>query len=146
MKDTPSPSCSRRNLWAALLQEYLVLRGALAGEPGYRLSDLAHLQDSELAQITPVVNPDFQIFVDQGHVCGRSRKTQTTQQLFQTTHENLTAFNLFNGRNHLGDIGSRVAAELGWDEGEGFAHVRQLFLSLASSRVCLPSAPPEAGE
>jgi len=43
----------------------------------------------------------------------------------------------------LGEIGQAVSQEMDWDEARGFAHARDLFLSLASRQVCIPrDAPP----
>ena len=135
-------TCSRRNLWRALLQEIFVIRGSVKGGQGRRLSDLGSLPDDQLAQVRPIVNPDCEIFVDQGHVWGRFKKTEATVKLFPPQKENLAIFNLFNGRHRLGEIGSLLAQEMGWDEVRAFAHVRDLFLSLVSRLVCVPKDPP----
>lgn len=135
-------TCSRRNLWRALLQEIFVIHGSVKGRQGRRLSELGSLPDDQLAQVRPIVNPDCEIFVDHGHVWSRFKKTEATVKLFPPEKENLTAFNLFNGTHRLGEIGSLLAQEMGWDEVRAFAHVRDLFLSLVSRLVCVPKDPP----
>jgi len=135
-------TCSRRDFWRALLQEFFVIYGSAKGGQGGRLSELGSLPDDQLAQVRPIVNPDCEIFVDQGHVWSRFKKTQATVKLFPPEKENLMAFNLFNGRHCLGEIGSLLAQEMGWDEVRAFAHVRDLFLSLVGRLVCVPRDPP----
>ena len=139
-------TCSRRNLWRALLQEVFVIYGSVKGRQGRRLSELGSLPDDQLAQVRPIVNPDCEIFVDQGHVWTRFKKTEATVKLFPPRKENLVAFNLFNGRHRLGEIGSLLAQEMGWDEVRAFAHARDLFLSLVSRLVCVPRDPPDPDE
>lgn len=135
-------TCSRRDFWRALLQEFFVIYGSAKGGQGGRLSELGSLPDDQLAQVRPTVNPDCEIFVDQGHVWSKNKKTEVITKLFPTDEENLTAFNLFNGRHRLGEIGERLSQEMGWDEVTAFAHVRDLFLSLVSRLVCVPKDPP----
>jgi hypothetical protein len=145
MKQPPrdlSFTCSRRNFWRALLQEIFVIYGSVKGGQGGRLSELGSLSDDQLAQVRPIVNPDCEIFVDQGHVWSRFKKTEATVKLFPLEKENLAAFNLFSGRHSLGEIGSLLAQEMCWDEVTSFAHVRDLFLSLVSRLVCVPKDPP----
>ena len=139
-------TCSRRRLLPALFQEMAVLLGLFKGGQGGRLSDLSALPDDQLALISPIVNPDCEIFVDQGHVCSRFKRTQAAQQLFPMEREYLAAFNLFNGQYTLGEIGVRLSQEMGWEEARGFAHARDLFLSLVRRLVCVPKDPPEADE
>ena len=139
-------TCSRRRLLPALFQEMAVILGSLKGGQGGRLSDLGSLPDDQLAQIRPIVNPDYEILAHQGHVCSRSRRTQTALKLFPREREYLVAFNLFNGQHNLGEIGVRLSQEMGWDEAKGFAHARDLFLFLARRLVCVPKDPPEFNE
>jgi hypothetical protein len=135
-------TCSRRDLWRALLQEVFVIYGSVKGGQGGRLSELGNLPDDQLAQVRPIVNPDCEIFVDQGYVWSRFKKTEATVKLFPPEKENLAAFNLFNGRHRLGEIGECLSQEMGWDEVTAFTHVRDLFLSLVSRLVCVPKDPP----
>ena len=133
--------CSRRNLWRALLQEAFVTQDALRGQPGFRLSELGSLPDEQLAQIRPIVNPEYEIFVEEGYVCSRYKKTKATQKLFPLKRENVVAFDLFNGQHSLAEVGARLAQEMGWDEARGFAHARDLFLSLVERLACVPANP-----
>ena len=94
-------SCSRRTFFRALLQELIVTGGSVKGGQGYRLSELGSLPDDQLAQVRPMVNPEHEIFVDQGQVCSRARKTGATLVLFPMDRENLAVFNLFDGRHSL---------------------------------------------
>ena len=134
---------TRRQFWRALLQEMFVTRGTLQGKPGGRLSELGSLPDDRLAQITPIINPECEIFVDQNHVWSRHKKTGATTKLFPMERENLAAFNLFNGSYTLGQVAQSVSQELGWDAAQASAHVRELFLLLVSHMVCVPRDPPE---
>lgn len=136
-------TCSRRQFWQALLQEVFVVYGSFKGRPAYQLSELGSLPDDQLAEVRPIVNPDHEIFVDQGHVWSRCKKTEATLKLFPTEKENLVAFDLFDGRHSLGEIGERLSQEMDWDEARGFAHARDLFLPLVSCLVCVPRDPLE---
>jgi hypothetical protein len=138
--------CSRRRFWLALLQEIFVIQGSFKGGQDCRLSELGSLPDHQLAHIKPVVHPDCEIFVDQGHVWSRCKKTEVTLKLFPIGQANLLAFNMFDGRHGLDEIGERLSQEMGWDQAAGFAHVRDLFLSLARSLVCVPGNPLDADE
>lgn len=139
-------TCSRRNFWRALLQEGFVILSSFKGRLAYQLSELGSLPDDQLAQVRPIVNPDHEIFVDQGHVWSRCKKTEATLKLFSTEKENLVAFDLFDGRHTLGEIGERLSQEMDWDEVRGFAHVRDLLLSLVSRLVCVPANPLDPDE
>jgi hypothetical protein len=139
-------TCSRRQFWRALLQEGFVILGSFKGGLAYQLSELGSLPDDQLAQVRPVVNSDHEIFVDQGYVWSKCKKTEATLKLFPMEKENLVAFDLFDGRHTLGEIGERLSQEMDWDEARGFAHVRDLFLSLVSHLVCVPRGPLEPEE
>jgi hypothetical protein len=139
-------TCSRRGFWRALLNEALVFSDSLKGTPPFKLSELGSLPDNQLAQIKPIVSPDYRIFVDQGRVRGRGKKTGVVLKLFPIAKQNLLVFNLFDGKHDLGQIGERVSQEMGWDEAKGFAHTRDLFLSLARRLVCVPQDPIELDE
>lgn len=139
-------TCTRRQFWRALLQEVFVVSGTLKGGRAHQLSALGSLPDYQLAQVRPIVNPDYEIFVDQGHVWGRCKKTAAALKLFPTEKENLVAFNLFDGRHSLGEIGEHLSQEMNWDEARGVAHVRDLFLFLVSRLVCVPGNPLDSRE
>jgi hypothetical protein len=137
---------SRRQFWRALLQEALAIRDAFKGKPGYQLSDLGGLPDHQLAQIRPVVYTECEIVLDQGYVWSKSKGVEAPLRLFSVEQENLTVFNMFNGRHSLGEIGERLSREMGWDPDRSFAHVRDLFLTLAGYLVCAPAGPLEGPE
>jgi hypothetical protein len=134
-------ACSRRRLLPALFQEMVVIFGSLKGGQGHRLSDLDNLPDDQLAQIKPVVSPDYEVFVEQGHVCGRLKGTQATLKLFPMQKEYLAVFNRFNGQHTLGEIGERLSQERGWEGTKGFAYAKDLFLALVRRLVCVPKDP-----
>jgi len=137
----PSFTCTRRQFWRALVQEMFVISGTIKGGQAHQLSELGSLPDHQLAQIRPIVNPEYEIFVDQGHVWSRRKETQAILQLFPTAPENLLVFNLFNGQHSLGTIGEYLAQEMSWDAAHGFAYARNLFLFLVSHLVCVPGNP-----
>ena len=118
----PSFTCSRRTFFRALFQEIAIIHRSLKGRPGYRLTELGSLPDCQLAEVRPTLNPDRETFVDQDHVCSRSKKTQATLKLFPPDKENLMAFEMFDGRHDLSEIGSHLAQEMGWGETRAFAH------------------------
>lgn len=132
---------NRRQFWRALLQEVFVFSGSVKGGQAHQLSELSSLPDHQLARVKPVVNPEYEIFVDQDHVWSKHKKTEATLRLFPTNKENLAAFNLFNGMYSLGEIGQQLSQEMNWDEARAFAHARDLFLSLAIHLVCVPRDP-----
>lgn len=143
----PSPrppfTCSRREFLPSLVKETIVTLGMLRGGRGGRLSELTDLPDEQLALIKPVVNRAFEIHVEEDQVLGRHKESGVTLTLFSVEEsECLAAFNLFDGKRTLGQIGRLLAEELGWDEPQAFAQARELFLSLVSHLVCVPKEPP----
>ena len=138
-------SCTRRTFFRALFQEAAVIRGSLEGKLGCRISELGSLPDEQLAAVRPVVNPDYEIRLDQGQVWAIYKlREQPPLALFSMEEtEKLSAFNMFNGNHTLGEIARRIAQELGEDEAAAFGHLREFFLSLAKSMVCLPREPDE---
>jgi hypothetical protein len=140
-------SCNRRTFLPAILREAIVTTGMLRGGQAGRLSELDSLPDDQLAQLKPVVNPAYEILVEDDCVWGRHKQTGTAFRLFSVDErENLTTFNLFDGSHSLAEVGRLLSAEMGWDEAQGFAHARELFLSLVSHLVCIPKDPPPAVE
>jgi hypothetical protein len=133
---------SRREFWPALLREAFVLFGTVKGGQSGQLAELGSLPDSQLAQVRPIISPSCEITVDQDYVCARSKKTKAVTRLFPMEEETLIIFNYFNGEHTLGAIGTQVAREMCWDEAQGFARARDLFLSLVGRQVCVPRDPP----
>jgi hypothetical protein len=135
--------CNRRTFFRALFQEATVVRGSFKGGQGCRLSELGSLPDDQLAQVRPIVNSDCEMFVDQGYVCCKSKTTETISKLFPAERENLVVLDVFDGRHDMGEIGSHLAQEIGWDKARAFAHARDLFLSMVQRAVCVPRDPLE---
>ena len=133
--------CSRRTFFRALFQEAAVIRGSFKGGQGCRLSELGSLPDDQLAQVRPIVNSDREMFVDQGYVCSKSKTTETISKLLPAERENLVVLDMFDGRHDLGEIGSHLGQEMGWDETRAFAHARDIFLSMVQRAVCVPRDP-----
>jgi hypothetical protein len=140
-------TCTRRGFLPVLVREAIVTLGMLRGGEGCRLSELESLPDGQLASIKPIINPAFEIGVDAEHVLARYKKTGATVSLFAVDETAaLTAFNLFDGRHTLDEAGARVADQMDWDKGVGFAYARNLFLQLVENLVCIPKDPPQATE
>jgi hypothetical protein len=139
----PPFTCSRREFLPSLVKETIVTLGMLRGGRGGRLSELADLPDEQLALIKPVVNRAFEIHVEEDQVLGRHKESGVVLTLFSVEEsERLAAFNLFDGKRTLGQVGRLLAEELGWDESRAFTEARGLFLSLVSHLVCVPKEPP----
>jgi hypothetical protein len=136
-------ACSRRNVWPALLQELRVWYDSIQGQPGGRLAALRDLDDEQLAKIRPMLNPDYEILVEQDVVCCRAKGVTETRPLFRMKQENLTTFNQFIGQRTLAEIGAQLAQQMGWEQAEGFCYARDLFLDLVDRLVCVPRDPPE---
>jgi len=140
-------TCTRRGFLPVLLREAIVTLGMLRGGEGCRLSELESLPDEQLASIKPIMNPAFEIGVEDEHVLARYRETGATVNLFAVDETAaLTAFNLFDGRHTLDEAGARLADQMDWDKGAGFAYARDLFLELVENLVCVPKDPPRATE
>jgi hypothetical protein len=115
----------------------------LRGGQGGRLSELGSLPDEKLALLKPIVNPAYEILVEEDCVWGRYKSTGAVIRLFGLEErESLLAFNMFDGKHSLDQIGKRLAQEMDWDEARGFAHARDLFLFAANYLVCVPQGPP----
>jgi len=143
----PPFACTRRQFLPALLREVLVTLGMLRGGQGARLADLSHLPDEQLAHLRPIVNPACAITVDEDQVWARHKKTGTAVRLFAVEEaDKLTAFNRFDGEHTLAEVGALLAEERGWDQAQGFALARDLFLELAGRLVCLPRDPPDLSD
>lgn len=142
---TPSEDrpMSRRTFLRALVQEVPVVHGSLKGKKGCRLMDLATLPDEQLAQIKPVINDDYRIFVDQGQVWAEYKiKAETLLELFAVEDEVTRAiFNRFNGRHTLGEVARQVAEDMAWEEERAFQRARSFFLSLVERMICIPKDP-----
>jgi len=136
-------TCSRRNFWPALLQEARVIYGSVRGGQGGQLAQLRNLSDEQLARVRPMVNPDYEIFVDQDFVCCRARETERTRKLFRMTREALATFNKFTGQRDLAEIGAQLGQQMEWEEEKGLAYAKDLFLDLVDRLVCIPRDPPE---
>jgi hypothetical protein len=121
-----------------LLREARVLSSTLKGGRSFALSGLDDLPDEELARLIPLVRPGFAIYVDGEHVVAQNEKTGDIVDLGPSTKENVVALNHFDGQVNLGAVGRRLAHHMGWDEARGFAHVKDLFLSLVGRLVCVP--------
>ncbi|MBN1201616.1 MAG: hypothetical protein JXJ20_07150 [Anaerolineae bacterium] len=142
-KQPQSIACNRRRFLPLLLQEIFVTFDSFKGKPVHQLTDLGKLPDEEIALIKPVINPQYQVFTERGHVCARHKETGSSLQLFAMQQANLEVFNRINGQITLGEIGAQVAQELDWDEDAAFEHVKELFLSLAVHLVCVPKNTPD---
>jgi len=101
------------------------------------------MDDEQLAEIKPILNPQYEILVEQNYICCRLDGTSKTRQLFRMTRENLATFNQFTGKRTLAEIGAQLARQMGWEESDGFAYARNLFLALVDRLVCVPRDPPE---
>ncbi len=137
-KDLPFV-CSRRNFFGALINEIVITAKTARGGQSFRLSNLGSLPDDQLAKITPIMNPAYEIYVEEEYLWTRNKQTGKTYQEFLLNEENRRTFNLFNGRNTLGEIARQLSRDLAWEEDFAFAQARGIFLSLADHTVCLPT-------
>jgi hypothetical protein len=135
--------CSRRGFFGFLLQEVRVFWGELKGKHAYRLSELSGLTDEQLSCIRPVINPDYETLVDGKHVMIRNALLcGPATSLFCTDDKaTLLAFSMFDGQHTLGQIGLRLALEMGWEERAAFERAKGLFLSWAAQAACRPRDP-----
>jgi hypothetical protein len=138
-------TCNRRTAFRAILQEAAVIGRALKGTPTCRIAELGSLPDEKLAQVKPMVNPGFEINLEQGCVWATYKpKEKPAQKLFAMAEkDHLLAFNMFTGTHTLGEIGRHLAREMAWEETQAFARLRDFFLSLVKLGVCLPKDPVE---
>jgi hypothetical protein len=129
----------RRSFFKSLLGEVITFCEEARGRPQMRLAELDQLPDETLARLMPEVSEDCEVIVEKTEVQGRNRRSGEVLPLFALEPANTITFNRFNGMTPLGDIGHQLAEEMGWEEAEGFAYARNLFLSLARQGVCVPS-------
>jgi hypothetical protein len=137
---------SRRSFFPALLREAKVLSGTLQGVRSYPLRQLSDLPDDQLADLIPVIQPTISVVVEGEYLVGHHKDTDAVVQLVPSVKENVVALNLFDGRITLGTAGRLLARQMGWDGARGFAHVRDLFLSLAGRLICVPLNSPQPQE
>jgi hypothetical protein len=140
-------TCTRRGFLPVLVREAIVTLGMMRGGLGCRLSELQDLSDEELSSIRPVVNPAFEIQVEDDRVLAYYKKTGAAVHLFTLSETPAShSFNLFDGCHTLGEAGDSLAGQMGWDRSTGFAYTRDLFLRLVADLVCVPKDPPQFTE
>ena len=146
-RDDRAFTCTRRGFLPVLVREAVVTLGMMRGGLGCRLSELQSMSDDQLSNIRPVVNPAFEIKVEDDHVLACYNKTGAALYLFSVSETPaLNTFNLFDGRHTLGEAGASLASQMGWDSSTGFAYARDLFLRLVADLVCVPKDPPQIAE
>ncbi len=140
-------TCTRRGFLPVLLREAVVALGMLRGGEGGRLSELASLPDEQLAKIKPLLNPAYEIQVEDEQVLARHKDTGLTVPMFATDErEALMAFDLFDGQHTIEQAGALLSGHMEWDKEAGFAYARDLFLRLVEDVVCVPKDPPRLAE
>ncbi len=140
MSNSP-PRVSRRGMFKLVLQEATAMVGRASGEQIYSLRDLEQLPEALLGQIIPMLNPEFQVQLEEDHVWSRNIQTGQMRREFPLTPENTVPFNFMNGENTLAQVGQLTAAQLGWDEARGLARARELFLAMAQHLFFIPRGP-----
>ena len=139
-QDQAAPfAVDRRHLLPALAHELVAWLDLARGRPVFQLGDLWTMPDQQLAQIIPRQNPAVEVFVADGYLWSREARSGAVHQEFATEWANIVTFNLFDGQRSLDNIGRRVAEEMGWEESQGFAHAKSLFLTLVRHLVCVPA-------
>jgi len=131
---------TRRQLWSALTNEFVVSGNRQRGTAACSLADLGEFTDEDLMPIVPVVTPNCKISVEEGLVCGQPPTAAETIQLFPIPSPALNVFNLFNGQTSLGEVADRFTGLPGenWEAARRFAFVRGLFLCLVLAGICAP--------
>ena len=129
---------NRRQFLRSFVTEVEVSLGRERGGEGYSLAKIGSMPDETLSQLMPDIVPDCKISVAGGSVWGQLPDDKRPRALFVMEPEALFAFNLMDGQTTLGEIGRRLALELGWPAERAFAYSRGLFLHLILARVCAP--------
>jgi hypothetical protein len=93
-----------------------------------------------------MILPTGAVYVEGERVVGRYKKTGIKIDLFPAERESVLALNQFNGKVTLATAGNRLAQQMGWDEAQGFAYVKDLFLSLVGHLICAPRSSLEFEE
>lgn len=136
-ESTPIPT-SRRGLLRAMMSELHAYSGKVDGKLTLKLADLAALPDEELGLIRPVRLDGCRINLRENMVWAHVMGQIEPAALFPVDSPALIAFNLFDGRHNLADIGLALARESGWSNEKAKAYTRGLFLKLVSLHVCVP--------
>ncbi len=118
--------------------ESMTFPDAARGTPQLQLSDLWGLSRDRLTKVVPAVKPNIQICVSDRHVRARIRGVEEDPILFELDTANTFAFNRFNGKACIGEISADLAAIMSWEEDQGYASTRSLFLRLVRLGVCEP--------
>jgi hypothetical protein len=136
-ESTPIPT-SRRGLLRAVISEIHAYSGKVDGKLTLKLADLALLPNEELESIRPVRMDGCRINLRENMVWAQAVGQIEPAALFPVDSPALKAFNLFDGRHSLADIGLALAGETGWPDEKARAYTRGLFLKLVSLHVCVP--------
>jgi hypothetical protein len=125
---------SRRRFFQLLRAGYQVHYG----KPAYRLSMLEDLPDQTLGKLVPAIVADWDLVEQDGFLWGISGRSEQPIKLLAVNTPAYSCLNLFGCKNSLERIGSQVAQEMGWDSAQGFAFVREFFLTLVKLGICVP--------
>jgi len=129
---------SRRGFFKTMMGEVVSAVEEYHGKPQFCLSDLWGLSDDLMAQIKPVIVAPLEMKTVDGRVWGQFVDQNKRVFLFEAKEENLFVFERFNKNMTIGEIGKHLSTSMDRDEEEAFSFVKQLFLSLVESRVCVP--------
>jgi hypothetical protein len=133
---------SRRQFFPMLVQEFFVLLGtAKRGGSGCQLDELDQLPLEQFYAIKPVVNPEYEIFPQNGYVYARIRGSQESHELFPVNSDSVKIFNWFNGQRTIMEIAEYLAQEAESEADATIALVREVFLALTKRMICLPKDP-----
>ncbi len=111
--------------------------------PGrFTLDLLRHLPDSVLRKMVPMARQGWTVTVQENGVSYRGEPGK--EGFVPLLPAACAAVRKFDGSATVDQIGGDLDREMEWPPGQGYALVRDTFLSLADREVYHPSGPPAA--
>ena len=135
----PHHAIHRRSFFRSLLGETTALYDEVRGKPQRRLADIFELPDETLAQMKPMMLPDFEFIDEERRLSAKRRDTEAMLVLFEKDAAQVFLFNQFNGHTPIAEAATRLADQHGGSNAAAFVQAKALFLRLVRLGVCVPS-------
>ncbi len=130
---------SRRGFFRLLLNETVSLTEEVRGKSQMRLNELAHLPDSVLRQVRPVLHHEPFYTLEEQRVLLKRQPNQPLQELCHLTNAERSMLVYFDGQHPLAEISRLIAQASQQDENATYQQLKKLFFLLAQYCICFPA-------